>query len=162
MLSLSGTVRIFLCAKPPISASRSTVSALSSARHWATILFPATGSSSATARVIGSKSWPGKRTDGACGINGSKRESFASLLPLARGRAASKSALRSWPCSWTASSWRRCNVASAITARPRPSDPCSDTPRASVWRPVSLLRSASPSLSLCHDSRLSPQVASPR
>ena len=101
-------------------------------------------------RAIGSRSWPGRRTAGACGISDSKQGSFAS--PPAAGDGPPRvwrSAPPSWPCSWTASSWRRCNAASAITARPRPSDPRLARPGPPHGGPVSLPRHRGPSFPSC-------------
>src|SRR5262249_9765673 len=63
---------------PWICASPSTASARLSAKPSVTIPSRGTGLSSATGSGIASRSWPGRRTAGACGISAWKKASFAS------------------------------------------------------------------------------------
>lgn len=122
MLSLSPTIRIFLCL--PVVDLRKSFDGLGALVRQALGDDPLSGHWFVFRNRAGDrlKSWPGRRTVIACGISDSNRESFASLRWPARDRPVSRSAPPSWPCCWTASFWRRCNAANAITALPLLSD----------------------------------------
>jgi transposase len=102
MLSLSPANRIFLC----LSAVdlRKSFDGLSALVRQALGNDPLSGQWFVFRNHVGiaSRSWPGRRMDGVCGISASKKASLASQYLPAMDHRVWRFALPSWPCSWMA------------------------------------------------------------